>query len=317
MMKAVKKSRSQRDAMLVFNLLDRSGIDILSDEVLLNTVLETCVRYRENRRIESIIANYNESKLRPAMHTYGMLIRACSAIRHVDRCRELWQEMVHHRALVPNDLVLGCMLNALVSHDCVDEAVTLLRQWKGIVRPNAVMYSTLLKGFTTPKGASKALELLEEMRADKVEMSTSLYNSLIDVQARTGATDEALKLRDMMQQDGCEPDDLTTSLIVKAYCASGNMKMALKVFDAMSTGKVGDGDTVIYNTLLDGCVRNNDFELADYLIQNLEFYKIRATNFTLGIIVKMWGRRRDLDKAFEIASNMTKKHNFQMNDPVL
>merc|ERR1719310_110446 len=175
------------------------------------------------------------------------------------------------------------------------------------------MYSTLLKGFTTAEGAGKALELLEEMRKDKVEMNTSLYNSLIDVQARVGAMDEVLLLRDMMQQDGCNPDDLTTSLIVKAYCSSGNLKMAFRVFDEMSTGRVGDGDTVIFNTLLDGCVRNNDFELADDLMEKLEYYRITPTNFTVGIVVKMWGRRRELDKAFEAASAMTKKYRFQLN----
>merc|ERR1719437_106573 len=90
MMKAVKKSKSQRDAVLVFELCDRSGIDITSDEVLLNTVLETCLRYRENQRIESILASYAASKLRPAMHTYGMLMRASGTIRQIDRCRELW-----------------------------------------------------------------------------------------------------------------------------------------------------------------------------------------------------------------------------------
>merc|ERR1719343_558665 len=105
--------------------------------------------------------------------------------------------------------------------------------------------------------------------------------------------DEVLLIRDMMQQDGCPPDDYTTSLIVKAYCASGKPQMAFKVFDAMSQGRVGNGDTVIFNTLLDGCIRNNYFELADYLIEKLEIYKITPTNFTLGIIVKLWGRRRE------------------------
>merc|ERR1719389_1313974 len=84
----------------------------------------------------------------------------------------------------------------------------------------------------------------------------------------------------------------------------------------MSTGRTGDGDTVIFNTLLDGCVRQNDFEYADGLIGKLEYYRITPTNFTVGIIVKMWGRRRELDKAFEAASTMTKKYNFQLNDPV-
>jgi len=161
------------------------------------------------------------------------------------------------------------------------------------------------------------MELFEEMRADKVIMNTSLYNSLIDVHARVGAIDHVMRLQETMKADGCPPDDLTTSLIVKAYCTTGKLKMAFKVFDEMSSNRAGAGDTVIFNTLLDGCIRASDFESAEYLVENLEAYRIYPTNFTLGIIVKMWGRRRQLDKAFAAVETMTQQYNFYVNSPVL
>jgi pentatricopeptide repeat protein len=317
LMKTVKKSKSQRDASLVFDLLDRSGIDILSDEVLLNTVLEASIRHSQKSRIEAILAAYHSSQIRPAAHTYGMLIRACGHLNSLDKCRDLWHDMVHSRALEPNEVVLGCMLNALVNNSCVEEALTLLREWKSKVKPNSVMYSTLLKGFSSlQNGARRSLELVEEMKKDAVPMTASLYNSLIDVQARIGTTDEVSRLRTLMAKDGFEPDAITMSLVVKSYARCGDLKMGFELFDDMASKRGGSGDTAVFNTLLDGSVRHSDFVLADYLIEHLERYKIAPTCFTLGIVVKMWGRRRCLDRAFQAVDHMTKRWRFTANRPV-
>jgi len=319
LMKAVKRAPYSHDVTLVFDLLDRSGVDITADEVLLNTVIETCVRHKEKTRIQEVFSKYStKTNPRPAMHTYGMLIRGNSLLRRVDKCRELFDEMVNERALAPNEIVFGCMMDALVSNGCVDEALALLREWRPRVKPNSVMYSTLLKGFAASQNASKALELLEEMRVDVVPMVTPLYNSVIDVLARNGSMKEVLAIRDLMDKDGCEPDDFTMSLVVKAHCISGSLDKAFEVFESLARRKSTDslGDTVIYNTLLDGCVRRNNFQTADYLVEQMEAYNIRPTNFTLGIVVKMWGRRRQLDKAFATMETMPKKYGFVVNNPV-
>jgi pentatricopeptide repeat protein len=319
LMKAVKRAQYSSDVTLVFDLLDRSGVDITADEVLLNTMIETCVRHKEKARIQEVFSRYStKTNPRPAMHTYGMLIRGNSLLRRVDKCRELFDEMVNERALEPNEIVFGCMMDALVTNGCVDEALALLREWRPRVKPNSVMYSTLLKGFAASQNANKALELLEEMRVDVVPMVTPLYNSVIDVLARNGSMKEVLAIRELMDKDGCEPDDFTMSLVVKAHCMHGSLDKAFEVFQTLSRRKSPDslGDTVIYNTLLDGCVRRNSFQTADHLVEQMEAYNIRPTNFTLGIVVKMWGRRRQLDKAFAAMETMTKKYGFVVNNPV-
>eukprot|EP00929_Paragymnodinium_shiwhaense_P065475 TRINITY_DN32817_c0_g1_i1.p1 TRINITY_DN32817_c0_g1~~TRINITY_DN32817_c0_g1_i1.p1 ORF type:complete len:1033 (-),score=307.54 TRINITY_DN32817_c0_g1_i1:481-3579(-) len=320
MMKAVKKSKSHKDVMLVFELLDKSGVEVVSDEVLLNTVLETSIRHRESKRVQAVLASYAARKttFRPAMHTYGMLIRANSMLQRVDACRDLWSEMVDHRGLVPNEVVMGCMLDALVCNNCLEDALALLVKMRAMVKPNAVMYSTLLKGLANAKNGARAIELLEDMKKDGVAMTTSVYNSLIDVQARAGNTEEVLRLRTLMEQDNCAPDDFTHSLIVKAHAMRGDLRKGLEVFEALCVGrtKPKDGDTVVFNTLLDGCVRHNNFRLADELLKKLEDYNIQPTNFTLGIVVKMWGRRRKLNEAFHAVRTMTSKYGFSVNGPV-
>ena len=46
-------------------------------------------------------------------------------------------------------------------------------------------------------------------------------------------------------------------------------------------------DAVIYNTLLDGCVKHTRFELADRLLGDMGSYNIVPSNVTLTTLVKM------------------------------
>merc|ERR1719229_837928 len=75
------------------------------------------------------------------------------------------------------------------------------------------------------------------------------------------------------------------------------MQQALSVFHEMLQRGIR-ADTVIFNTMLDGCVRHGHFQLADKLLEDMKSYSLEESNFTLSIVVKMWGKRRDLDRAF-------------------
>jgi pentatricopeptide repeat protein len=139
MMKALKKGKDPRDLSKALSLLDRVGIDVFSDEVLLNTVLETCVKHRKLDRVSNIIDAFQHSSLRASVHTYGSLIKACAILKRLEKCWQLWQDMTTSNSIEPNNIVLGCMLDALVCNSCVDDAVKLFNEWKTRVAPNTVM----------------------------------------------------------------------------------------------------------------------------------------------------------------------------------
>merc|ERR1719321_706420 len=179
-MKALKRTKSPKDVSRALALLDRSQVNVCGDEVLLNTVVETCIRQREHQRINNILNSFATSNLKPSVPTYGSLIKACGAVQREQSCWQLWTQMTEHRMLEPNEIVLGCMLDALVNCKQTEPAVKLLRQWVGKLTPNAVMYSTLIKGFANARRADRAMDLWAQMQERGVKPNNVVFNSLVD-----------------------------------------------------------------------------------------------------------------------------------------
>merc|ERR1719310_1287079 len=98
----------------------------------------------------------------------------------------------------PNDVVLGCMLDALVSHGDVEEAISLLEEWKPKVPPNTPMYSAIMQGLANTQQTARALETWKELCESGLPLSVVAYNAVIDSQARVGDMDRVSKLVESM-----------------------------------------------------------------------------------------------------------------------
>jgi len=316
LMKAARGSQSGHDLQRAFTLLDNSELDVCQDEVLLNSVLEACTRHRFNRRLEKILESYSKCSLTPQAHTYAALIRACGMLRLIDRAWAHWNEMAVERKIAPTEIALGCMLDALVSNGLTNEAEKLLNKWKATTPPNVVMYSTLLKGYASAHMADSAMSTLNEMRHAGMELCTKVYNSVIDAYARSGSTDDVARVVAMMDADGCPHDGFTRSLVVKGHCTNGDLDKAFEAFEKGCREENGAMDVLIFNNLLDGCVQHDRMNLADQLIQQVDAMKVKPSPFTLAIVIKMWGRLRNLDRAFEMVEIWPQKYNFTLNGPV-
>jgi len=300
MMKVAKKAHSPQDAERALAVLDRAGrARVFDDEVLFNSVIDACIQRRDTQRLAKVLASFTEqSTMKPSVQTYGLLIKANSMVRQVNKCWELWTEMVEARSLLPNAITLSCMLDALICARRVDDALALFRAWQGRMPPNIVMYGTLIKGFAAARDADRAMEMYHEIRAQGLQLNLLAYTSLIDAHARGGEMARASKLFQEMIDNACDPNVITFSTMVKGYCVEGDLENAFSMFSTMlSRGIIAD--TVLFNTLLDGCVRHSRFQLADHLLSEMEKYSVEPSHFTLSIVIKLWGKRRDLEKAFE------------------
>jgi len=316
MMKAARGDQSGHDLHRALSLLNQSGLNVCDDEVLLNSVLEVCIRHRFHERLEKVLDAYWNCTMRPAPHTYATLIRSCGVLRLIDRAWALWREMVNTHHIEPSDIALGCMLDALVSNGLTTEAEKMLMEWKAKIPPNAVMYSTLLKGYASDHKPVRAMQTLQLMRKAGMQLSTKVYNSVIDAFARSGRMDDVAQLLDMMQTDGFEADNFTQSLVVKGYCIIGDLDKAFQEYEKVSQTTSCEMDTLLFNNLLDGCVQHNRMTLADKLVNQVEFGRIQPSSFTLAIVIKMWGRRKNLDQAFAVMESWPGTYNFQVNGPV-
>lgn len=317
LLKALKQNpNGKSDISRVLDLLDRHEIDVCCEEVLLNTALDACIKHGEHHRLEDLLAKMKDRSGRKlAAHTYASLIKACGTLKNIQQCRELWQEMTEVRGMQPTDVALGCMMDALVCNKAVSESLALFRKWQDRVPLNTILYSTLIKGFNNTGDGKRAVEVWNELRSKRLPMNTTVYNAIIDVHARVGATDEVSSLLKQMEEDGVAHDNITKSIMAKGYCVSGDLDNAMNVFRSLPVQPFSN-HVIIYNTILDGCVRHNRMDLADEMLAKMEEYRITPSNFTLGIVVKMWGRRRKLSEAFAALENLPKKYGLKPNAPV-
>mmetsp|Transcript_89631 Transcript_89631/g.159154 ORF Transcript_89631/g.159154 Transcript_89631/m.159154 type:complete len:1023 (-) Transcript_89631:143-3211(-) len=312
MLKSLKKVRSPKDTARCFDFIERSKIDVCSDGVLVNSVLETCVRNKDNQRLEAFLQQFEKSDLRPSVPVFGSVIKGYSSLKRIDKCWEYWNELQSQQPAKHSDIVTGCMLDALVCNKEVDKAVEL---FMGLKQPNMVLYSILLKGFANSNQPQRAMEFWREMCSKGMKINLVAYNSILDAQARVGNTDEICEILEHMASTGTRPDGITHSVIVKGHCVKGELDKAFQALKGIQQCNL-DHDAVVYNTLLDACSKHRRHDLMQQLLEGMETKKVAPTNFTLGILIKHYARNRQLDKAFEALEKLPKQGKFQINEQV-
>jgi pentatricopeptide repeat protein len=206
------------------------------------------------------------------------------------------------------------MMNALVCNNSLNDALALFDEWKHSVPVNTFMYSTLIKGLTQNHKTDEAMQLYQEMKEKGVELNTYVFTTLIDAQARKGATEQVVELVQTMEKLGCKPDAITNSTIIKGYVIKGDIKEAFEVFSKL--GKSSKSDDSVYNTLIDGCVRHQRMDIADQVLADMERHNVKPSNVTMSILVKMYGRRKQLRKAFEVVEECYRKYGLEANSRV-
>merc|ERR1719420_1332955 len=130
------------------------------DEILLSSIVEACVRVGRADLLATTLKRQRGENgpkgrvdLRNA-HTYGSLIRGHGLINDLTGVWATWREM-RAKHIVPTDITLGCMVEALVNNESPDAGYELIKEMEGDrqchASVNAVTYCSVLKGFAHKK----------------------------------------------------------------------------------------------------------------------------------------------------------------------
>merc|ERR1719281_28174 len=197
-------------------MLDSTKVDITSDEVLLNVVLDAFVRMKDMKRLTSVVKQGKTMAMVPPVATINTLMKAFNSLKQIDEVMELWRVMTEVRELEPNDISIGCVTDALVSNERVEEAAESVKSKYPL---NTVIYSTLIKGFAITRNAAAAWEAFVDMKTEGIVPNLVTMNTLIDAHARSGKMDKCAEILGSMKEEfGIEPDRITYSTIVKGFC---------------------------------------------------------------------------------------------------
>jgi pentatricopeptide repeat protein len=294
------------------------------DEVLVNVALEACFALRDMNRLKNAMAIFHTSgwtlSKEASMHTYGVLIKAHGLGQNLKEAWRLWHEVTAEKGLAASEQLYSQMLDVLVTNDCLEDALRLFKDMKQ-AHSNldssgfAVAYAMIIRGFAQRKNCTQALRCYEEMKANGTKVSLVVLNTLIDACSRVGDMDAASRLfQDMLKTD-VVPDLITYSTLIKGYCVCNELDQALQLFTVMQKKGIRP-DAIVFNSLLDGCAKKQMTSLCEQVIRDMEKAGVVPSNHSASILIKLYGRCKDLDAAFKVVDEMPQKYGFKPNNPV-
>ena len=106
------------------------------------------------------------------------------------------------------------------------------------LRPNAIIYTTLIKGFNKMRMYNKAFQIFDELSDEEKESSNIvIYNAILDVCVESGnfeklkSTYDFIKNKALSDDNFPQPNLITFSTVTKGYIRSKNIEEAIKIYD--------------------------------------------------------------------------------------
>jgi pentatricopeptide repeat protein len=269
-------------------------------EVLFNTLLDICTSSQDLDRMVEIFGMMQGFNVVISAVTFGTLIKAFGQAGKLNRCHEVWKQM-KGSTIVPTVVTYGCYIDACIRNQDMAAA-------KGIfdsmsvdgVKPNAVIYTSLIRGLAANGEPVQAFALYREMRKVGVEPTSVTFNSLLDMVARQLTDPAHLKeVIDDMNASSQGPDVTSYSILIKSSCNSGNLDNAIALYRQIRAQGVAC-DSAAFNMLLLVCSRSDRVADAEEIFSDMYELQMPVTNVTLSIILKMFGRAKLPNRAFDI-----------------
>jgi pentatricopeptide repeat domain-containing protein 1 len=310
MMKGLRTASQPADVDRTIALIDRSAVT--PDEVLVNTLLDACIRLRDVKRLTGALSTFRKGGVVPSDHAYGSVFKAYGHARALEEAWACWDDMLA-RQVSPSDGTVQAMVDTLVQCGAGSDAKKVLDQ-AAKVGSKPANYLTLLKTLVQKRDLQAVLELYNSMPA--ASLTLSVYNMVIDACARQGEAEKGADVFKAMMSAGVTPDVATYSSVIKAYVVQGDLEQAVQLFTLMRKRGV-QPDVGLFNTLLDGLARKQMSALVGLVLQDMEGSSLAPTAATLAILVKMYGRSHDLESAFAYVDSWKIKYNLEANSQVL
>jgi len=299
----------------VITLIERNKVT--PDEVLVNCLLDACVRLRNVQRLTSVLEQFKATGVVPSVHACATLIRAYGHAHRLDRAWAVWRELTDERKVSPTEEVFAGMVDACLANGDLESAVEVFREMKQALPDfsrGAVVFSALVKACVQRKQAKLATDVYDEIK-DLCTCSKVTYNTLIDALVRQGSMEIATDLFRDMSLKAVTPDLITYSTLIKGHCVRGDLEQALQLLGLMQRRGIAP-DAILFNSILDGCAHKQMCSLTEMVLKDMEAAGIAPSNFTLSILVKLYGRCADLKMAFLVVDTYPRRYKFDLNAQV-
>ena len=147
------------------------------------------------------------------------------------------------------------------------------------------------------------------MKSSGLNPTDVTYNSLIDVCVRCDQLESGWALLSEMQEQKICPDNFTYSTLIKGIKANNHssqhdLEKAFHLLAQMKSRGQVKPDEILYNCLIDVCVRFHDLHRAVSVFHEMNIANIKPSSVTFGILIKAYGQAGQVENAFNTFNKM-------------
>lgn len=199
--------------------------------------------------------------------------------------------------------------------------------------PNIVTFNIILKGINLEmyyciqelqkkkEFAQRNIDyVINEIEKRGLKPNDITLNTVIDITVESGCFDLAWKYYDDMEKVyQVEPDIYTYSTLLKTIKNyEPEERFIERAFDILKIVKLSKAkgikpDEILYNCILDTCVKYNRMEQADSVYKDMSQAGVPPSKITYAIMIRGYGSDFRLERAFEIFQEM-KQNNVAANE---
>ena len=319
------------------------GLEIINsdnntDIILINVLLDSCIKLKENEILCKLFDNVINGKInnvKPDLITYNTFIKGCAQLNLYDKVTGAFELLLKNDKIKPNDVTFNTLIDVFVRAKDMNKVWFIISKMKEYgIKPDNFTYSTIIKGLNkncinneitnlnnqnnnnNSINNSSELDLAFKL-FDNVKKTSKpdeiLYNCIMDACLRFGKIDQMLELYENMLNEGIKPSSITCGIVIKAYGMKGNLEKALEMYDNMKKEKI-EISSVTYGCLINACIKNNDLNKALLLYKELQENGFEMNTILYTTLIKAYSKVKDLKKVLEIFSSMKNNKNNPPNN---
>ncbi|XP_022739507.1 pentatricopeptide repeat-containing protein At2g17525, mitochondrial [Durio zibethinus] len=285
----------------VKELLDEmpTSLGLPPDEDILVTLVRGLGRARMIRDVIKVLDLASRFNNTPSLKIFNSILDVLVK-EDIDLARHFYRKKMMPTGVQGDDYTFGILMKGLCLTNKIADAFKLLQVIKSSpVKPNTVIYNTLIHALCKNGKVGRARSLMNEMQ----DPNDVTFNVLISAYCKEENLVQALVLLEKSFTMGFVPDVITLTKVLKTLSNVGRVAEALEILERVES-KGGVVDVVAHNTLIKGYCRIAKVKLGLRLLKEMEHKGCLPNADTYNILISGFCESGMLDSALDMFNEM-------------
>jgi len=194
---------------------------------------------------------------------FGSVLKGYGRTRRMERVWAVFKEMLS-KGIEPTIVTFNAVIDACARNSTMENLPYLMSEMKSRkLEPNLITYSTMIKGFCQGGDMKSALEKLEELRQTRnLRPDEIVFNTLLDGCSSAGLVVEGEKLLTEMRAEGIHPSNYTLTVMVRLLGHARRLDRALQLVEDVTSRYRFKANSHVVSALIQACITSRDLKRA-------------------------------------------------------